>query len=58
MSYNFRDYLDDVVNRTDNATAISYKIDKEFAKYVYSFDPGELLDRINATICKGEAYKI
>ena len=57
QNYNFRDYLDDIVTKRDNTDIVSYKINENFQKYMYSFDPGELLERISLTLNKGEVYK-
>ena len=62
QNYNFRDYLDDIVvtNIQENgmATTVTYEINEKFMDYIGSFDPGEILEQINLTINKGEAYKI
>ena len=58
QNYNFRDYLDDTVNvRENNSSLVTYKINENFQKYMYSFDPGELLERISLTLNRGEVYK-
>ena len=59
QDYNFRDYLDDIVDERDNSNnkVITYKINDNFQKYMYSFDPGELLEKINLTLNRGEVYK-
>ena len=54
QNYNFRTYLDQVVESNGHG---SYSPTENFAKLAWSFDPGELLDRINLTINKGEKYK-
>lgn len=58
QEYNFRDYLDDFTEVRNNGKDVSYKVNDNFKKFISSFDPGELIDRINTTINKGEAYKI
>lgn len=58
QGYNFRDFLDDSVVKIESGANVSYKINDDFVRYMYSFDPGELLDRINATLYKGKVYKI
>ena len=54
QNYNFRTYLDQVVKSNGDG---SYAPTENFAKLAWSFDPGELLDRINLTIHKGQKYK-
>ena len=58
QGYNFRDFLDDTIIGDPTNINTSYEINENFIRHMYTFDPGELLDRINATINKGQAYKI
>ena len=55
QGYNFRDFLDDAVESGDT---VYYRKNANLKNYMYSFDPGELLEQINATIDHGNAYKI
>ena len=58
QNYNFRTYLEDYLTAIIyNGQASSYTISEEFIKLVESFDPGEILDRINLTIDNGKRYK-
>lgn len=63
QNYNFRTYLDSTVKSETSTTAggkqvsIYIPIDNKFAMLSRSFDPGELLDRINLSINKGETFK-
>ena len=56
--YNFRDMLGDTLKKNISGNKIIYTIDDTFKKYITGFDPGEILDRINATIYKEKVYKI
>ena len=58
QAYNFRDFLDDTVTAGSSGASIIYYINENFIRHMYTFDPGELLERISATINKGQAYKI
>lgn len=63
QDYDFRTYLNSTVERHTNTTAggkvttVYLPIDNKFAMLSRSFDPGELLDRINLSINKGSAFK-
>ena len=54
QNYNFRTYLDQTVSPLGQG---NYAPSQNFVKLVRSFDPGELLDRINLTINQGDKYK-
>ena len=54
QNYNFRTYLDQTVSPLGKG---NYAPSQNFVKLVRSFDPGELLDRINLTINQGDKYK-
>ena len=60
QNYNFRDYLSLTVQpKTNNEDSyFKYEINSNFVKYYRSFEPHEILDRINLTIGDGQAYKI
>ena len=62
QNYNIRDYLDDVIQKTRTSEGVRskvvYKISDNFIKLISSFDPGELLERINLTLNCGEVYKV
>ena len=54
QNYNFRTYLDQTVTSIGEG---KFAPSENFAKLARSFDPGELLDRINLTINQGKKYK-
>ena len=54
QNYNFRTYLERTVTPLEGS---NYYPSESFARLANSFDPGELLDRINLTINQGEKYK-
>ena len=54
QNYNFRTYLDQTVSPLGEH---NYAPSQNFVRLVRSFDPGELLDRINLTIDKGNKFK-
>lgn len=49
---------EELTRDTTKESSIEYMFSKEFATLLRSFDPGELLDRINVTINEKEAYKV
>ena len=53
QEYNVRDVIEDSITLNSSVGDInSYVISGDFKKYIKSFDPGELLTRINTTIDK------
>ena len=59
QNYNFRTYLDSVITPANivDGVVTSYTPTEMFGRLAQTFDPGELLDRINLSINKGEKYK-
>ena len=54
QNYNFRTYLDQTVQPDGSGNFLPTE---NFAKLARSFDPGELLDRINLSINQNDKYK-
>ena len=54
QNYNFRTFLESTVESTGHA---NYIPSENFNRLAHSFDPGELLDRINLSINQGSKYK-
>ena len=62
QNYDLRTYLDQVVKYNEATTnsgkvVVYYTPSEDFKHLIQSFDPGELLERINLSIHKGEKYK-
>ena len=55
--YNFRTFLNGQVTEQGNGPDVVYYVNDNFVKLIRSFDPGELLDRINLSIHQNEKYK-
>ena len=49
---------EELTRDTTKENSVEYMFSKEFATLLRSFDPGELLDKINVTINEKEAYKV
>lgn len=62
QNYNLRDYLDELELRTSTDSAghkeVHYKQNDNFINRIYTFEPGDILERINATLNHGETNKI
>jgi len=62
--YNIRDYLTKLGTLDENATSLTIKNTKDannlkiYKKLINSYEPGDLIGRINATLNSGEISKL
>ena len=56
QNYNVKDFIND--NLSQDSSGISYKVNDDFIRNIATFEPGDILQRINTTLNHGDSYKI